>query len=433
MLASILLEALLVRALLPADYSNWILALSFSLIAIVITQFGYQTSAIKIFGRFHHANTRGFHSALAGAGVIWGIAASVLLIIFTFTFEVFFHSKDAELFWAIYAMTITRGINTALAEGMRGIGHIAISATLGGLGQHGGLLRIFGVGTAIVLLDITGKLDLTNILWASSLVSVFASAILIIVALKAIQDPRKVTFTSTLSAITMDLSSNFRLMIAQLTQLGSSRFAANLIGGALSLGSALTPFMLAQQMTQLILAPLTIVNGAIPNLIMDAHKQNNLNELEKIVRTSATIAFFTSLVVSIILISAGPHFFQLLFGVDQGQAFVFFLILVPGFLFNSFTGSAVRALALLGEEQAYAVTSFFITIVAIPLYIISGTVGGITGLAASTSLIIIFQNFLYLRLAYVKLGIRSHAYLSPRYIMPVIRNLKSKRKNKATR
>lgn len=434
MLVSVLLEALLVRALLPADYATWGVALSFSLIAIVLTQFGYQTSAIKIFARFRDGNTQGFHSALVGASMVWALAALLLLVIFAFAFGIFFPLEtDPELFWAIYAMTITRGVNTALAEGMRGTGHIVVSASLGGLGQHGGLIRTLGFGAAVAVLYFTGALDLANALWASALVSLIASAIIVSVAVKAIPDQKKVSMASAISAIRTDLPSNIRLMSAQFLQLGSSRFAANLVGGALALGPALAPYIIAQQISQLLLAPLTVLNGAIPNLIIEAHARKDRDELEKIMRAASTVAFLASVIGCVILVSAGPGFFRLVFGPDQGTAYTFFLILVPGFLFNSYTGSAARALALLGEEHAYAVTSLFTALAAIPLYIIGGMFWNAAGLALVTSVVLIGQNIVYLMLVRARLGVHSHAMLDPRKIRPALRNLKRCQKNKVPR
>ena len=258
----VLIEALMVRALAPADYATWGVSLSLSLIAIVLIQYGYQTSAIKIFARHKSGDAAGFHTTLAAAAVIWFLSSLLFLTVFAFFFGIFFPgTADRTLFWAIAIMTIARGINTALAEGMRGIGHIATAAGLSGLGQHGGLVRALGLGAVLVTLHFFGRLDLVSALWAATAVSLAGCGWILILALRQIDDNDPVCVTGVRAAILRDFALNSRLMTAQLLQLGSSRFAANVIGGALALGPTLSPLLLAQQIATVVCRLLAISTG----------------------------------------------------------------------------------------------------------------------------------------------------------------------------
>lgn len=426
MIVTVFLEAILVRLLIPAEYATWSIALSLSLIAIVFSQFGYQTSAIKIFSRYRNGTTQGFHNALLTAGAVWLFAAIALLIVYSLSFGFFFTGNHNDaLFWSIYFMIISRGINTALAEGMRGINKIAISAALGGMGLHGGIIRVLSLSAGILLLYQNGTLNLENALWVSSFISSSNSVIILIFALKAIPDQSRISVTQVITNLKIDFATNFQLMCAQFFQLCSSRFTANLVGGALGLGQSLIPFILAQQISQLMLAPLTVLNGSIPNLLIDAHEKGDRKELEELMRAASTIAFATSLFVCIAVLIAGPNFFRIIFGDTQDSAYSFFIFLLPGILFNCYTGSAARALALLGEERAYAITGFITALFAVPIYILSGAYWNANGLAIASSVILIGQNIFYQRLVRVKFGVRSNASLSPKKLATALIQLRS--------
>lgn len=410
LLLGLLVEAGLVRVLAPADYAQWGQVLAFSVIAIVLVQWGYQTSAMILFAR---SETDGptLAERLCAALLLWSGAALFGAGMLALTFGVLFPglTGSGATLAAICVFTFARALNTALAEGLRGLDQTGAAAGLTGLGQHGGPLRVLMLGLALLVLQSLDALTLISALWASTLASAL-SALLALAQMRPFLSGPGVRAVRVWRALRDDFALNTRLCLSQLLLLGSSRFAAILIGGALGLGAGLVPLLLALQLAQLIAAPLTIINGAIPARLTACKGAGQQQSLAALLRSCASLGFASSLLLAGGFALGGPALFHFGFGSAGAQAYPIFLLLLPGFLANSFAGPAGRALSLLGQEQAFLRVAAISAVFALPLYVLAGQIWGTPGLAAAISLVMGGQNLMLVLAQRRRLGVWGYAF-----------------------
>ena len=190
--------------------------------------------------------------------------------------------------------------------------------------------------------------------------------------------------------------------------------ATLVIGGALLSGKPLAMLVAAQQLRNILTAPMTLFNGASPKLLIHAYRNGDKDELERLMRLGTSMAFVFVLCTSAVLLAGGSRLFVILFGNKYAEAAPYFAILVPGLAAFAMGGTAGRALILLGHQRAFMYYSIFIAAVTVPSNVWATQTFGAYGLAVATAIVLIFQNVVLVLMVRRLVGVWSHAYLSPR-------------------
>lgn len=155
-------------------------------------------------------------------------------------------------------------------------------------------------------------------------------------------------------------------------------------------------YRIAVEASLLVLMGLQIVNTVIAPQITTIYLQNKIQELQKLIRTSARIAFVFALCVSLATFVFGKEIILWLVGDEFADAYATILILNIGTLVAAASGSVVL-LAKMTHHEADAMRSLGMSIVLniilniglIPRY-------GINGAAIATTMSMIFRNvYLY--------------------------------------
>lgn len=427
MVVSLAIGAVTARALTTSEFAFVGVLISFSTVFVIFLQFGYQTGITRIAGEASHVGDRD-----AVGSAIWaGTAAIILLSLICLPLfgkfaepllpEVNGSPPTQTIVWLALIYCVALALCVMYAEAIRGLGQIGWAASLTGLGQHGGVLRGVIIFTAALLVAYVGKLDLTAIL----LIAILASLIAAVVAIVRISRTEKVLVSPSLvmNQFAGNLRSNLQLMAGQLLQVLASQNAMLIVAGALLSGAPLAMVVAAQQVRNILTSPMTLFNGAAPKLIIHAHRDGDLPELERLVRLGATLATLIVLLVAPFFLLFGRPIFSLIFGRGYGDASVYFSLIIPGLLAFAMGGSAGRLMVLCGRERAFMYYSLTMASLSIPTMVWSAKTYGATGISIATSVILILQNLVLVLLVRHFFHIWPQAYLAPRHYRSLVRSL----------
>lgn len=419
--ASLGINAIFARSLTHSEFAYFGVLISFSAAFAVFLQFGYQTNITKLAGEASHASD---HSALA-AGIWGGTAIIFLLSVAAYPPLLEFHDRlfpkidDTPASAELVALTL--GYCTALSlailysEAIRGLGMVGMASSLTGMGQHGGIVRSALLLLATIPLALIHILALETALIAGIAASFVAAGWSL--ALLARCGALRSTPGETLREFRGNMSRNIQMMSGQLLQMGASQHATLIIAGAILSGFPLALLVAAQQLRNLLTAPMTLFNGASPKLLIHAFRSGNLKELEQLSRLGTSSAVAIIVVSAPILLLAGKPIFSLVFGSEYADASFLFALLYPGLLAFAMGGGAGRLLILLGYQRTFLVYSAVMAAFSIPMLAWSATEHGAVGISITTSILLIAQNVILVILARKRLGVWSHAYLSPRHYL----------------
>ena len=94
-----------------------------------------------------------------------------------------------------------------------------------------------------------------------------------------------------------------------------------------------------------------VVNEVVAPLIVQFNTQNRKSRLEAVMRGSATLATYSSLIVSFVFIFFAEKLLQLIYGDFYTAGSSILVILGVGLLFSSFLGSGSYAMNLMGYAK----------------------------------------------------------------------------------
>ena len=169
----------------------------------------------------------------------------------------------------------------------------------------------------------------------------------------------------------------------------------------------------ATRLLVLIGTPFRILQGVIPPIISELHAQGKKQELERAVRSAASLAGFPAALVLIAFIVAGPLILSVVFTPFYRNAATILAILSFGRLIAIYTGSAGLTLMMTGHQKAMMVLTLVMGAVSLAAGIAAAPVFGGLGVAIATTVAAITQNVLQLVLARKYVGIYTQAYLLP--------------------
>ncbi len=418
MVGSLAINALLARTLTVSEYAYVGVLIALSAVAMIFLQFGYQTAIVKTAGEASNSGdmTQLSNSLVAGTVATVLLGALSLVVLMPLRSAILPDVNGAAPSSIIVALTATftttLALNVLYAEAIRGLGRVGTAASLTGIGPHGGIVRAGLIIAMAAPLALVRRLDLETVLTLSSIASLavcYWSASILRRVVPALASP-----TAAWRAFFRDAPLNLEMMIGQSLQLFSTQYGTLIIGGALLSGEPLALLVAAQQLCNILSAPVTLFNSASPNFIIHAFHNGRYEELEKIMRLGTTAALIFVIGFSTLVLFLGPLVFVILFGYKYAEASHYFIVLIPGLIAFAIGGAAGRALILLGHQRLFMFCSILIAAIVVPANIWASKTYGAMGLAVTSSVVLILQNVVLVILARKFVGVWSHAYLSPR-------------------
>ena len=358
-------------------------------------------------------------AALSTGVVIAGLA---ILIV---TNDDFFRQPIAPLLTVLLVWIAARTLVTLMTEALRGMQWFSLAAMSGGQ-QEGPLVQ-----TAVMLALILGasRIDtIESVLWvhaaASWSVALVTLAAVTVRSQKADRrwrsgSARAMSTPPSLSTLGFESG---KVLISQLSVFGIVEFETILIGRYCD-DASVSVWGLIRRLIMFVSAPLLLVNAAIPSFVAQMHGRGEIRKMEQLLRASATLATFPSLVALVLLAVAGPWIFgayefspKLGYGplIVLASANVAFVVAGSG-------GLALRMSDRQGWSTLVAI-ALAVTYVVIAPWVIREY--GILGAALLSSALVLARNLIATGLVRSLLGIWCFATLSPRGVWQTIQTLK---------
>ena len=431
LLLSLVLNGILARVLPPTEFAFFGVLISFLTIIVLVAQGGYQTGIVKSVGEaVADARAGGKVGTSLTAALIATIIGSLLMTAVAYALAgVILPPIDGQqvagaTLALVLLMIPLMSINVLLAEALRGAGLVGWASSLTALGQHGGLVRAGILLILITAFSVFGQVGLRQLLFISVLSSALAVALIIVFIHRNLH--WSLDFRGGWLELSRTFPLNLRFLIAQFAQTLSGQYAVTIISGMIFSGQLLAMFIAAQSLSVLLQAPHMLFAGAVPSLMIEAHRRSERHALEELLRYGSSLAFMMTLVIILPFIALGPWIFSILFGQSYGDAYFYFLSIAPGLIGIAFGGTAARALLLLGYERLYLRVAITVSIISPPFYFAIGSAFGPIGLGLASSLVLAGQQLAVVVIAHRVLGVWSYARLDPAFYLRLLSKVSTK-------
>jgi O-antigen/teichoic acid export membrane protein len=168
----------------------------------------------------------------------------------------------------------------------------------------------------------------------------------------------------------------------------------------------------ASRLVFFVATPLIIVSQVVPPIIAELHARGERAQLERALRTVATIAGFPAAIVLIAFVAAGPWIMGTVYGGFFRQGATVLAILSCARLMAVVTGSSGVTLTMTGHQRTMMTITVATGVCSLAAEVLLAPRYGITGVAAATCAAQIVQNILQLTFARIRAGIWTHASFS---------------------
>lgn len=407
--SGVLVNVFLTRLLTPDELGAYFLTLSLVTMAAIFAQLGLTQTIIRLVAESMTEDNpeRARQVILYSLGLA---TISMFVVAFLFAFgggqwiaKNMFHSDlmvsvmQMAALWVI--ILVSQGI---IAEIFRGFHDIKIATLFGGLSTSLLMMLMFA---GLWLFQGFSEIDQVIVL---SLVAGTSSVVISGFFL----GKKLTTLPSSTSSISLKdiLSIAWPLWITSLVFLVVTQTDI-LVLGLFRSQSEVAIYGATVRLIALVAVPLIIVNAVVPPIIADMYSQGKMEELEKTLRFTATVAAVPSLVVFIVFVFGREHILGIVFGEFYRGAGLILVILCIGQIVNVWVGSCGLVLMLTGHQTRVMVIMIMCGLVTIAsaLFLVR-QYGGI-GVASAVAFGTILQNIWMLLSVKKNLGLWAHVDL----------------------
>jgi O-antigen/teichoic acid export membrane protein len=383
-------NALLARLLSPQELGTYFLALSVVTLGAVIGSLGLNQAGVRFlaasvgleqFGRARSTMRVVFSGGLLGAIGI-GLAYVLLGDLMGSLFAAPALAAVSGLMAGWAAVATVQGL---LAELFRGLHDIRMATLFGALTSGNGVMSAgLLIACLALLLASRGEASLVTVMGLAT-GSGFASALTAGWFLR-----RK------MASISMDgeddrvtpkeiLRVAWPLLLTNVTLFALAQ-ADVWIVGAFRSQEDVAVYGAAARLVTLVAIPLLVFNAFVPPMVAEMHAQGRREELERVLRSTATLSGIPSFFAFALFALAGGPLLGLLFGDYYGAGASVLAVLSVGQFARVWCGSCGTALMMTGHQRIVMFVTAFSGLVAIAVAL--GTVGryGMLGVATATSL-----------------------------------------------
>lgn len=406
----------LTRELTREEFAFFGILSSLAMLFALFAQAGFQTSVVRLLGEAE-AGDRSFKkpSIFYASIIVTLVLSFVLAVLFYFFGRGLLPDIAGESDWLFLlaaGLLMTRSVNTVAAQALRGIGRVGASANLSGQGDQGGMIRCVAILAGFGVVVVTGLLTLQ----AAIIVAIAASILCAIWAAAIVLSHTGAEFdavdvTRTINSRKQD---NFNMMFSEALVYWTGAAAALVIGGMLVEAAAIAGMVAALQLRNILTSPMTMIAGAVPNILIRLHREGDKEELEWVLRTTATVGFVICLGACLFLLALGPAGLRFIFGPDYGDAYYHLVIISAGVVFFVYCGLSGQTLLLLGDTRVQRQVMLVVTAITIPAYIVLAMFLGAYGVSIGLVISMVLQKALMIKAVRENLDINTNAYLDPR-------------------
>jgi len=414
-LTGLAVNALLARLLTPEEMGAYFLTLSLVTVATVAAQLGLTQTIVRLVAESMGTDRPGrARQSILLVIRLTAVGAFVVSAIFAFgggrwVAEKVFHSiLMAQVGGLATVWVLALTFQSVLAEVFRGFHDIRLATLFSGLST-----TIFAMLMFAVLWRVQGHAYLNQVILLmviAGLSSVVLSALLLGKRLTALpKSSAKIPLQKVLSIA-------WPLWLTNLTLFVLSQADLWVLGGFRA-QNEVAIYGAATRLLSLVAMSLLVVNAVVQPMIAEMYAQNNKEKLERVLRTTATIAGIPALIVLVFFVVWGNNLLALVFGgfYKSGGSILFILSL--GQLANVLAGSCGLTLMLTGHQMTMLAITIVSGVITVTLALFLVGPYGAVGVASSAAFGMVIQNIFMLFSSKRKVGIWTH--FSPVYLMRI--------------
>ena len=180
------------------------------------------------------------------------------------------------------------------------------------------------------------------------------------------------------------------------------------IASAMTSPSDVAYYGASQRLAKLIQMPLLILNSVIASTIAQLASQDRSNEVERVLRISATLVFIPTVVIVTVILLAPGAILGIIFGATYENAAGILMLLSISYAISAAVGSPGIYMAMSGHQTSVMKISLISTAIGILISIISAPYVGVIGVALGASITRITQNILLWLYCYIVQGIKTN-------------------------
>jgi O-antigen/teichoic acid export membrane protein len=414
MLAIFGTNAIATRVLTPTDFGLYVLATTIVTTAAVFAHFGLPRTVVRLVAEAlaldEPGRARGALRTINWLNLAGGFVVFALLAFGggSFIAHRLFHSAAlASLMLPIAIWAAAEGIRFTVSEAFRGLHDIRLASVLGDPCRSVLLVLAF-----IGLYVFRRHTDLrTAIAWSlpASAITALLAGIFLWPKLGSLGS--RVRPVSSMMVIAISLP----LTLADLTALVVNS-GDNWVVGAFRSAQDVGVYGAAGRLVTMLSLPLFVMNGVVAPLIAELWVQGKKKQLEMMLRGATALASIPSVIGLLVVVVAGSQIMRVAYGHKYARGGHILAILAVGVVFGVAAGSCNFALIMTGHHRLVAVVSAITIFVTIGGEIIGAHLDGMTGIAIASSFATAFQNLVLTLGAKQRLGLWTHATLSPRKV-----------------
>lgn len=419
-LAQLFVNVLLARLLIPADLGAYFIVVSIVTFAASFGTLGVDLAVVRLVAENESRPRRVIQSVYLALGI--GLVGTLLscvvymlvqepLSLTVFRNEGLLVASLAVVLW-IAAATLQR----LLAEIFRGFHDVRFSTLISGTGTRGGgILMGIVQPLALALAAWLGFRSLFALVFVSGLVSllivVFASVKLAgrLQRLRKQKEEEHVDPWWPSAKAMLVISAPLFVTIVMSTL----RVQVDVwLLGAIASSQEVALYGAALRLVALVVTPLLVMNAVLPPIIAELSAQGKLPQLERLLRSVATLVGLPSLVILLLLSFGGAPILGLIYGEFYRQGATVLIILSVAQLLNVITGSCTLVLSMTGHQQVNMVITSVSALCAVVLGFFLTRYAGALGMAIASAVALTLQNLLSVLAVKRLLGIWTHVHLS---------------------
>jgi len=411
-IGGVAVNIVLARILAPAEFGAYFLAVSITSFAALLGQAGLQRTSIRLIAEASAiGNAR--RSAWVVRESLWlalVLSTGVALILILFGEQIaldLFDSKYLRGSIAIMALwVVLKAIQGLLAELFRGFHDIRLASMFGGATYN-----LFLLIELLILWFFIHSVSLPDVLLAAILATSFAGAGAAFFMRKHLREPAP----DGLSRLQL-LSVSGPLFVSTVSIFLLSNADVWIVGASLENADVAT-YGAAVRLVQAVVVPLLIINNVVPAIVAELHSTGKRHQLEQTLRNVTTIAGVPALAVLALFVFSGDWVLSTVYGAFYSGGALVLAVVSIGQLFNVIAGSCGIVLMMTGHGR----DMMWISLLSTTILVISGNIAvhafGLIGVAVAAALTMILQNTLMLAMVRVRIGIWTHAHLSPFFLL----------------
>ena len=393
------LNALLGRLLAPQDLGVFFLAFSVVSFFAVLSSLGLTTTVVRFVAENLGLNRPDLARDVVVKSLLLSVSVAVLASAAYATFGSLFISRLFESpalaaiggLTAIWILTLT--LQSLLAETFRGFHDIrlaaAFSRSAAGFGSlMAGTLLTISLAALWMLGERVGLRGLMLLTVCSGGISVAVAGWLLMIRVKKLPDISQREKTTGFSSI---LRTTWPILVADITLLALTQ-ADIWVVGAFQDQEEVAIYGAAARLVALVVMPLLIVQAVVPPVIAEKYAQGKTRELQKVLRTTATLAGIPAFIVLLCFLLFGGEILGIVFGGYYAQGAVILAALSLGQLASVWTGPCGVTLAMTGHQTLLMTITVFSGGATVVGALLSVGEFGATGVAVATGVGLALHN-----------------------------------------